>query len=590
MNDTEAPRGPDWSAMEDLDYPSAIRLEREIRRLERQGRDGLPAKKLRVVLGGNCNVDFLAPGLRAALFQEDIHAEVELTDYDDWIGAALSGRSQGDVWVIWLSSLGFSRGGQARPPLAYDQIFAAAEALTGRGSRSVIILPEPLLLESDPFSPFASWRSEISSTLRGSPALSGAVFLDPDPVLRQVGSKQWHAERYWVSAKCPCHPNAATRLAQQIGATLARMVKPKVRAIVVDLDNTLWGGILGEDGVHGLELDPHGAGAPFLALQRFLKDLSERGVPLSVASKNDPDEATEAFAQRPEMILKRDDFVYFEAGWEEKAKSIVRIAEGLNLGLESLCFLDDSPHERAEARFHLPDLIVPELPEAPEERLAYLVGSRLFYQPVVGADDVKRVAFYKGEAARKHAAAVIGDQDSYLRSLDMKLRPMRIGLDNLTRVESLVQKTNQFNLTNRRHGASALKAFVDDPEAYAYCYAVHDRFGEAGIVGVLLATVSRDSVAEIDTWLMSCRVINRGVEFAMYEHLAGWARARGVEAIKATYVASKRNGQVADLYDRLQLQRREDDQDGVRYRGSAFVVPKHFLEIESDATATAAPS
>ena len=473
--------------------------------------------------------------------------------------------------------MGATSGGTARHGLPVATMAAAARAILDRGAKLVVILPEALEAEADPYSPFAGWRRDLMAELdAGLPA--DAVRLDPSPLQRQRGMGAWTAGRYWTSAKCPCHPDAATALAVQAARVIARLYRPAVRAVITDLDNTLWGGIVGEDGVDGLELDPHGEGRSYLQMQRFLKDLSESGVPISVVSKNEPEDAAAPFDRRPEMILSRRDMVHFRAGWDHKHEAIREIAEALNLGLEAICFLDDSPHERAEARAFLPDLMVPEMAEDPETRVGDLTASGLFMTPVLQEGDRARVDFYRSEARRQSLAANTIDYGAYLESLDMVLSPRRVGPDNLARVTSLVHKTNQFNLAGRRHGSRDIARMTEDERNYAYCFATADRFGDAGIIAVLIG-LARGEAMEIDTWLMSCRVLKRGVEFAIFEHFAGWIGEREIRSVDAVFVPSKRNGMVAELYDELGFTRLPDEGPDRRYRLNSVSVPRHYLEI-----------
>ena len=564
-----------------IGYAQALGLQRRLAALAPADREGLFRSRLQVVIGGNCSVEFLAPGLAVGLAAEGIDGTIRATDYDSWIASVLDdsadGAGEGDAWVIWLSSMGASDGGTARRGLPIATIAMAAKALLDRGAKLVAILPEALEAEADPYSPFAGWRRDLVAELDASlPA--DAVRLDPASLQRQRGVDAWTAGRYWTSAKCPCHPDAATALAKQAAMVIARLYRPAVRAVITDLDNTLWGGIVGEDGVDGLELDPHGEGRPYLQMQRFLKDLSESGVPVCVVSKNEPEDAAAPFDRRAEMILSRQDMVHFRAGWGHKHEAIRDIAEALNLGLESVCFLDDSPHERAEARAFLPDLMVPEVAEDPESRVGDLIASGLFMTPVVQAGDRARVAFYRSESERQSLAATTTDYGAYLESLGMVLSPRRVGPDNLARVTSLVHKTNQFNLVGRRHGSRDIARMAEDERNYAFCFATSDRFGDAGIIAVLIGLAGGEAM-EIDTWLMSCRVLKRGVEFAIFEHFVTWIGERGMGSVDARFVPSKRNGMVAEFYDELGFTRLPEEGPDRRYRLESVSVPRHYLEI-----------
>ncbi|WP_337996674.1 HAD-IIIC family phosphatase [Oleispirillum naphthae] len=533
-----------------------------------------PGKRLRIVLGGNCTMDFLIPGLKLALADEGYGCDVAPASFDGWIPEALSGSVEADVWVVWVSTMGVSVGGSDRRSLPVAAIAEAASAILKRGQKLIFLLPEAAVEEDDPASPVAAWRRGLCETLRQA-LPSGTVTVDPDCLQRRLGIDRWHAGRYWSTAKAPCHPDAMTALGAEVAVTIARCLAPRIKAVVVDLDNTLWDGVVGEDGVENLELDANAAGRPHLHLQRFLKDLSLRGVPLAVVSKNNRDDAVRPFLERPEMILRLDDFVAFEASWEHKSAVIARLVDRLSLLPSAVCFLDDSPRERAEVRAALPELAVFELDDDPELWVDQLVRSRLFAIPAVGNDDALRVKDYRAEIARRRAADEMG-VEAFLSGLEMKLRPMRIDARTFPRVVSLVHKTNQFNLTNRRHGPAAIKTLVDAPENYAYCFEASDRFGPAGIVGVLIATPEGGGCV-LDTWLLSCRVLSRGFEFAMIEHLQAWLAAHGGVRVIAPWNRSGKNALLGPVLDGMGF-----TPDGEVFVACPPAVPAHHCMIVED--------
>ena len=537
------------------------------------------AIQMSVALGGNCSPSFLIPGLRVALAAEGITAKIHETAYDGWIPSALAPDRKVDVWILWFSSLGQSNGGTTPGELNLDAALAAIEAVLARGERVIAILPEALEIGA-PYSSLDRWRRQLSTTL-DSALPPSVVRIDPDRIHRTIGDAAWFAGRYWTLAKSPCHPDAATGLGHFAANVIGRLLKPKVKAVAVDLDGTLWGGIVGEAGTGGIGLDPNAGGRPYLQLQRFLKDLSERGIPISVVSKNNMADALAPFVKRSEMILKRDDIVYFHANWDNKANALKKIAADLNIGLDALCFIDDSVHERAEARALLPDLIVPDLPEDPEARIGFLQKSNLFLQPVVAKEDSARVEYYKSQALRETLAAEAGDIRSYFRGLEMKLVPIPIGPDNIQRVTSLIHKTNQFNLTTRRHSDSVLAEIISAPESFSYCYRLTDRFGDACIIAVVLGLREAQELT-IDTWLMSCRVINRTVEEAILDHLLTWCRGHNVSKVNSLYVPSAKNDLVADLYDRLGFAPAGDDPNGRKFSASVDLAPSHTITIVAD--------
>lgn len=531
-------------------------------------------RPLRVTIGGNCNVDFLRPGLTVALRAEGFAPTLATADYSAWMQSAIAGTEKTDWWVVWLSVMGCSRGGLERRELDHDGLRQALAAIRARGESILLILPEASIWESDPFSPFGVWRTNLVRDLR---EIGGAEIplLSVDHLQREIGMLAWHAPRYWTMAKSPCHPDAATRVGVAAASALALALRPKIKAIVADLDNTLWGGVVGDDGVDDLVLDPEGEGRPFVEMQRFLKDLSQVGIPLCVVSKNEPENARAPFRDREEMLIGLTDIVDFRASWNQKHLAIREIANSLNLGLDAICFLDDSPHERHEARTYLPELIVPELPEDPEARVPFLIASRLFATPVLRDEDLRRVEMYRAEGSRRVARHEAPDLATYLRALGMRLRAEPVSPATIGRAASLVQKTNQFNLTNARSSSQRLSSLAR--ENYAFCSAMKDRFGDAGIIGVMAASVSGDCL-QIEDWVLSCRVFGRGVEDAMFDHLLSWARLRNIHKIQVDYVPSAKNGIVSGALERLGFKR--ETTDASRYTVSADVRPTHAIAID----------
>jgi FkbH-like protein len=280
-----------------------------------------------------------------------------------------------------------------------------------------------------------------------------------------------------------------------------------------------------------------------------------------VVSKNDPVHAKRPFVDRKEMILSYDDFVYFNASWNDKHHAIDEIIRSLNLGRDQVCFLDDSSFERDQACKFLPGLVVPELDPDPEQRLETLIRSGIFARPMVRTEDKARVEMYKTERDRQEFAKHIYDADEYLRSLEIKLGAIPVTTKILSRVTQLVQKTNQFNITNKRMEADQILNLAKDKENFAYGYSVSDKFGDAGLVGVLVGTRDGDFL-DIDVWVLSCRVFNRTIEQGMFAHLLDWCLGQGVRAIRAVYNPSPKNHLVAGFLPALGFAQTPDSGSG----------------------------
>lgn len=550
-------------------YSEAVKLERSLRREENSGRVALS-----IVLAGNANFSFLAPSLRVGLAEEEFEANVRSSAFNNWISETFDGSeaTNDDLWIVWMSGMGLSRGMTERPEVDIASIVAATQRLIRRGVKVVFIHPEPLLVEDDPFSPFIAWRSGIAERLSAT-LPPEVVQLSVEHIVRRLSTDLWVATRYWEQAKAPCHPDAATAVGLELASVIARLMRPAVRAIAIDLDDTMWGGLVGEVGPERLDLDPDGTGRPFIELQRLLLDMIDRGVPIAVVSKNDADVARRPFQERPEMLLSLDSFVRFDASWRPKYEAITDLAKQLNIGVDSICFLDDSPKERDEAQRILPNLIVPELPLLPAKRVEYLIRSKLFLTPTVSDDDRLRVEYFK-----RSAAPVPADLEAYISSLSMTLDAMRLDASNFERSLSLLHKTNQFNLTLWRPAPAELVEFMNEPSNYAYVFRLKDNVGDAGIISVLLAKKSSFGM-QLVGWVLSCRVFNRGVEWAVAQHLATWLSQRGGASVSAPFSAGPRNAMIVDVLTSIGLESGEINGNVTWFSSKRLSPPTHHITI-----------
>lgn len=374
---------------------------------------------------------------------------------------------------------------------------------------------------------------------------------DVTGLIEQHGLRAWVDLPFWYHAKLPvsfaCLPEYAHSLASVAGACFGRSRK----CIVLDLDNTLWGGVVADDGVGGIQIGEGSAvGEAHKAFQQHLARIAERGVLLAVCSKNDERIARLPFEQHPEMVLRLDDIACFAAGWGAKSDALRRIARELNLGLDALVFVDDDPAQREEVRQALPEVAVPELGRDPAEYARVLDDGRWFESVSVTAEDRSRTQAYRQRRAVEDLRVKVSDPESFLESLAMRAVVRPFEPIAFQRIRQLANKTNQFNLTTRRLGPGEVEALSADPSWITQTVRLADRFGDQGLVSVLFARVAGD-VAEIEGWLMSCRVVQRGVEQLAANELVRAARALGVRELRGRYVQSERNGLVADHYAKL---------------------------------------
>lgn len=385
---------------------------------------------------------------------------------------------------------------------------------------------------------------------------SGLLF-DVDGLASAVGYENWFIPQQWHLAKLPFsqiyNPLYADYCMRLIGAI--RGVSRK--CLVLDLDNTLWGGVIGDDGLAGITLGQGSAeGEAYLAVQQIAKNLRDRGIILAVCSKNDDSVARSVFREHPDMILREEDISVFQANWKDKASNLEAIATTLNIGLNAIVFLDDNPAEREQVRQVLPEVAVPELPEDPSAYPAYLLAAGYFESVSFTDDDRRRASQYRANAERAELAQSFRDINEYLASLEMAIKFAPFDANSRARIAQLTNKSNQFNLTTRRYDEAAIANWEQHRDAFTLQVRLADRFGDNGIISVIIC-VKNDDEWIIDTWLMSCRVLNRRVEEAVLDVLVENARSAGIKRLIGHYIPTDRNGLVKDHYFKLGFQPQE---------------------------------
>ena len=377
----------------------------------------------------------------------------------------------------------------------------------------------------------------------------------------QVGLNAWYGRTYWYSFHMALSPAATVPLAQNVAAIVKSVYGKSKKCLVLDLDNTLWGGVIGDDGVQNLILgSDHPVGEAFLDFQRYVKDLQRRGVILAVCSKNDIDNAREGFSH-PDSILRLEDFSVFKANWNPKPENIREIARELNIGLDSLVLVDDNPAERALVADQLPEVSVPDLGSDASRFAEILEHERYFEPDKVVQDDLNRSGYYSSNAQRSTYQAGFHDYGEFLASLEMTAQIGAFSPVYLERITQLINKTNQFNLTTRRYTSAEVEAISQDPSFVTLYGRLADKFGDNGLVSVLIGRVLGETV-ELDLWLMSCRVLNREMEFAMFDALVEQCQARGIGKIVGVYIPSKKNNMVTGHYASLGFTRISESSPG----------------------------
>jgi FkbH-like protein len=375
-----------------------------------------------------------------------------------------------------------------------------------------------------------------------------AYLLDMNACRARVGAAQFYDPRYWHIAKAPYSRSALEEIANEAFKYIRPFVGKAKKCLVVDCDNVLWGGTIGEDGLPGIRIGTTHPGSGYYELQQEMLNLYHRGVLLALCSKNNEDDVWEVFDKHPDMLLRREHIAAAQINWQDKVSNLKRIATDLSLGLDSFVFFDDSPFEVEQVRQYLPEVDVVHLPE--KESVTYrdiLASGAWFDTLTISAEDKERGAMYRAESSRKELQSQSVDLATYYASLSMVVE-IRLADDlSVPRVAQLTQKTNQFNLTTRRYSEAEIQALREDPSADVIHMRLKDRFGDSGLTGVCILRYE-DARARIDSFLLSCRVLGRGVEDAFLVQCLKRARDKGCTVAIGEFVPTAKNGQVSEFY------------------------------------------
>jgi FkbH-like protein len=379
--------------------------------------------------------------------------------------------------------------------------------------------------------------------------ISDCVFFDVDHLAARHGRANWRDARMFLASRLPVSAASFSTYSRGLIRSLSALFRAPRKVLCTDLDNTLWGGVLGEEGPDGIATGSAFPGNCYLEYQKYLRQLSSRGILLAIVSKNNEADVREAFQVRAaDLGLGLDNFVATKISWNEKSESIRELAKELSLGLDSFVFVDDNPMECEAIRQQLPEVAVIEASVEEPWKLVELLSAQPFFDAaVVTDDDVNRLSEYKAQAQRAELANSASNRDEFLASLEIVCTFLSALEAPLARSVQLLAKTNQFNLTTRRRSAAEVEEFAASPEGQAIAVRVRDRFGDAGVVGLALARNQGDSCF-IDSLLLSCRVIGRGIETALLAHLAGNAIRTGAKQLIGEFIPTKKNAPCADFY------------------------------------------
>jgi FkbH-like protein len=542
--------------------------------------------RYRLLLVSNRTVSFLAADLEAAGAARGLVVEAVETAYDSVSALAFDSSSPApdgafDAVLLLVDADFFAPPAVLLDSTAEAEALAAARArldavaagLRGRMGAPVIAATIPLSPEADVSSAELSFPGTLARLVRGlneaiacAAAEGRLVPFDLAALASRIGTVTYFDPVRFHQAKLPFSLDAGPVVADALAALIAAMAGRAGRALVLDLDNTLWGGVIADEGLEHVAL---GQGSPegeaFLAIQRYALELRRRGVVLAVCSKNLEAMAREPFSRHPDMLIRDEHIAVFVANMEDKASNLVRIAGALDLDVSSLVFLDDNPAERERVRSALPFVMVPELGDDPACFVRAVASSGFFEHLPLTRDDAQRAAAYRARAEVEALRGAVGDYGAFLRSLGMELSIAPFDAVGRARITQLIQKSNQFNLTTRRYSEVEVEAIERDPRRLAWQVRLVDRFGDHGMVCAVIVDRSEDAWS-IDTWVMSCRVLQRGVEHAVMQELAERAAACGARALAGTFRPTARNALVKDFYPRLGFTPTAESNGAVTYR------------------------
>jgi FkbH-like protein len=602
----------EWKSVIDAARTAASRpaefrkLARRARQLLRAGGRPENVKDVRVAMLGRSTLDMLAPSLELSLLCRGLLSELFIAPYGSFMQELLDPESatsafkpQFAVVVLtpydvpeWPQPFASAQEADVLAERVARHLLGACEQLYLRCGTEVLMdnfhaLPSRPLgnvgvrLPEDP----NNFIQRVNVKL-GDLVPPGVHLIDTAGLAARHGITRWHDARLWYEAKQPVSLDLTTEYVQTVAAVIAGTLGGSRKCLVLDLDDTLWGGVIGDVGLAGIELgEGNPRGEAFKSFQQYLRALRERGVLLAVCSKNEPDNARLPFEQHAETVLRLADFATFRASWDPKADNIRAIAADLDLGLDALVFVDDNPAERELVRQVLPEVAVIELPDDPADYASAVEASRWLEVPRVTGDDRARASQYQSRAEARALAETM-DLSDFLGSLEMRARVEPIDDRSLARATQLINKTNQFNLTTRRLTEGAVGALARNPGVCTRTVRLSDRFGDHGLISVLIATRHGD-VVEIDDWLMSCRVLKRGVERMLLGELVAWASAHGVRELRGRFVPTGRNELVRALFDELGFERSSESENETHYRLplDRFTPLAHFIEIQREANA-----
>ena len=371
---------------------------------------------------------------------------------------------------------------------------------------------------------------------------------DFSALVARYGSDKLYDERLFVSSEMSLSLEALPLIARDLCNIVGAINGRAKKCLILDLDNTLWGGVIGDDGLENIELGELGVGRAYTKFQRWVRDLKRRGIILAVVSKNEEAIAKEPFEKHPDSVLRLDDLAVFIANWENKVENIRRVQEILHVGFDTMVFLDDNPVERELVRRNLPEIAVPDLPTDPALFVSFLDRENFFETATMSAEDADRTAMYQAEASRQKERVQFQSTDDFLKDLQMQAEVHGVTPFTLPRIAQLTLRTNQFNVRTKRYGEEDIDRFSKGEAHRVFAFSLRDRYGDYGLVSVVILEKQKDEYF-IDTWLMSCRVFQRGMEACVFNEVARSVGGEQGGIVTGEFIPTPKNGVVKNLFE-----------------------------------------
>ena len=571
----------------------------KFRELQKSAKKEISGKEVKLAVLGNCATQFFSESIQGYGKLSGLNLNVYDTDYNQIDAQLLDENSEvytfnPDYILIWIATdkiyeefLEMDITGKLKFAELYAQKVEYYWSLIINKSKAKIIQLNFTEINDKALgnysckveSTFCYQVRKLNYLLQEAMSKNGNVYpVDLLSLQLQIGTKELYYAPLYYNAKMCVDMKALPYVAKAVIDVLLALTGKIKKCIVCDLDNTLWGGVIGDDGLGGIEIGELGRGHAFTNLQLWLKQLKECGIILTVCSKNNEDTAKEPFEKHEEMVLKLDDISLFVANWNDKASNIRMIQESLNIGMDSLVFLDDNPFERNLVKQMIPEIEVPDLPEDPSLYLEFLQNQNYFETASFSGDGADRTKQYQAEFERKKLEMTFESIDEYLKSLEMVGEAKPFEPVRYARIAQLTQRSNQFNLRTIRYTEGDIEKIARDNKYLTLYYTLKDKFGDHGLVSVVILEKKGMDELFINTWLMRCRVLKRGMEEFIMNAIFDTAKSHGFKKISAEYIPTPKNKMVEKIYETMGFNNIGDNYyelDVVEYRNK-----KNYITME----------